>query len=967
MNTKRNHLQAVADSQVSPCSILHPVLLTALLAVLPMIVQAGTSTARIANVTGGTPGTYYQYLAKEVRAAALPATFTFSVQFNNGLTANPLNHFVHGCDVGDVTISYPSGDLAERQVTLTLNAGATGKNPVISFVNANTPTLNNDACRVVCNGKDTASFQELQAVEDAMDYGKHTKASSNSAFNIAGSNKLIDGAANGLYPNWRSGSSSTSTVEPPSGTWPDRYEWLFIDLGARYDISRVVMNCLSGGPVEQYRIRISNKYEDEPDGTSTTDLYSDTSWYGWTTIEDITDGRMDIAKEDFDWIGTGGHVYTRYLKIELLKAVGTATSYRVAEVDVYGDLYLGGWTEIQPSVDTTTIYVSSSTGNDLNDGLSETTPVQTLSKGMSLARDGYPDHVLLKRGDVWQDQNLGAKSGRSETEPFLISYYGASGARPKLMVSAKTINKTLPISNFALIGLHIVKYTMDPNDPGYTGYNGGNDALIRFIAAGSENLLFEDNKTEFGEWVIDSVGGKMYNVTIRRNIIVDAWCQNSSTTDDHACGVYMSAVDGILIEENLFDHNGWNEQIPGAGRNMYAHNMYLQTDNAGDLAVVRGNITARAASNGLQQRMGGWCEDNLAVANSSGLAPIGGASEQPAGTIAYAFNNVVMEGVRQDPEDSTNPQTSAVYGLHLGDSVQFDYRSQGNIVANRIQNGANAGLSTNGFSVDDILYNWNTDDMWNPNWENPNRSIGTYHGTLGKTATLEAFLEEARNRGPAQWPEEYTAYAVNDYIRAGYAATATPTTALPNSLTAQDIGVVGTPGTALYTPSSNTYTLEGEGSLGGTTDEFHFVYKQMTGDFTVLVKVVYQENTDSWARSGIMVRESLNADSVMANVCNAGLYSNGTNFQRRVSTGATASNQQNNGSNLKKRPQTLKLVRSGNDFSAYSTPDNGLNWYQIGTTQSIPMNQTVYVGMCASSNAPGVLSTAAFLDLQIVQ
>src|SRR5579872_362178 len=46
-------------------------------------------------------------------------------------------------------------------------------------------------------------------------------------------------------------------------------------------------------------------------------------------------------------------------------------------------------------------YVSSSAGNDANDGLSPATAVKTIAKGRSLMRDGFPDWLLLNRGDVW--------------------------------------------------------------------------------------------------------------------------------------------------------------------------------------------------------------------------------------------------------------------------------------------------------------------------------------------------------------------------------------------------------------------------------------------------------------------------------------------------------------------------------------------------------------------------------------
>ena len=60
-----------------------------------------------------------------------------------------------------------------------------------------------------------------------------------------------------------------------------------------------------------------------------------------------------------------------------------------------------GWTVVTPASDTQVIYVSSSTGSDANDGLSQGSAVQTLTRGKVLVRDGFADWMLLKRGDTF--------------------------------------------------------------------------------------------------------------------------------------------------------------------------------------------------------------------------------------------------------------------------------------------------------------------------------------------------------------------------------------------------------------------------------------------------------------------------------------------------------------------------------------------------------------------------------------
>ena len=54
------------------------------------------------------------------------------------------------------------------------------------------------------------------------------------------------------------------------------------------------------------------------------------------------------------------------------------------------------------------------------------------------------------------------------------------------------------------------------------------------------------------------------------------------------------------------------------------------------------------------------------------------------------------------------------------------------------------------------------------NFPDSSRSCATYSASLGRPATLEAFLTEARKQRKGLWRAEYTASAANTYIRAGF-------------------------------------------------------------------------------------------------------------------------------------------------------------------------------------------------------
>jgi hypothetical protein len=75
----------------------------------------------------------------------------------------------------------------------------------------------------------------------------------------------------------------------------------------------------------------------------------------------------------------------------------------------------------------TTYYVSSSTGNDSNNGTSSATAWQTIAhvNGQSFQPG---DSVMFKRGDVWNESLTPASSG-SSGNPITFDAYG-SGAAP---------------------------------------------------------------------------------------------------------------------------------------------------------------------------------------------------------------------------------------------------------------------------------------------------------------------------------------------------------------------------------------------------------------------------------------------------------------------------------------------------------------------------------------------------------
>jgi hypothetical protein len=113
----------------------------------------------------------------------------------------------------------------------------------------------------------------------------------------------------------------------------------------------------------------------------------------------------------------------------------------------------GGWTVFAPSTDTRIHYVSSTEGDDGTatwygpaspevgaDPFAPTgvvRPYRTVAAASNAARDGYPDWVLLKRGDTWYE-TLRLRNGRADAEPSVVCSYGPGCERPTLKTDSST-------------------------------------------------------------------------------------------------------------------------------------------------------------------------------------------------------------------------------------------------------------------------------------------------------------------------------------------------------------------------------------------------------------------------------------------------------------------------------------------------------------------------------------------------
>lgn len=208
-------------------------------------------------------------------------------------------------------------------------------------------------------------------------------------------------------------------------------------------------------------------------------------------------------------------------------------------------------------------------------------------------------------------------------------------------------------------------------------------------------------------------------------------------------------------------------------------------------------------------------------------------------------------------------------------------------------------------------------------------------------------------------------YRVSAFDNAGNeSAVSSPviaTTSSPPVWSSQDIGAVAA--TGAFTDNGSSLSVTGSGAdIWKTLDEFRYAYRSLTGDGEIIARVSSFTNTDPWAKAGVMMRESLAANSRFALMLMTP-GANGAAFQYRTATGGSAapSNSQDNVSTI---PRWIRLVRQGNTFSGYSSV-NGTAW-TLRNAITMTMPATIYVGLAVTSHLDGTLGTAVFDNVSLV-
>jgi TolB protein len=177
-------------------------------------------------------------------------------------------------------------------------------------------------------------------------------------------------------------------------------------------------------------------------------------------------------------------------------------------------------------------------------------------------------------------------------------------------------------------------------------------------------------------------------------------------------------------------------------------------------------------------------------------------------------------------------------------------------------------------------------------------------------------------------------------------------------------GDVGSPkiaGSAAYNPVSQEYTITAAGvNMWAQRDEFHFVWKRMTGDFILQTRVqLIGKGVEGHRKAGLIVRSGQDADAAYADgiVHGDGL----TSLQFRRTKGAVTEERQAE----IKGADVLQLERRGTTF-IFSAAKFGEPFVDTEVSD-VNLGDEVHVGLAVCSHNADVVERAVFSNVRIIR
>ena len=180
-----------------------------------------------------------------------------------------------------------------------------------------------------------------------------------------------------------------------------------------------------------------------------------------------------------------------------------------------------------------------------------------------------------------------------------------------------------------------------------------------------------------------------------------------------------------------------------------------------------------------------------------------------------------------------------------------------------------------------------------------------------------------------------------------------------NELSLWFIGAPGPVGSFVENPAG-TYTMTAAGAdICGGADELHFAYKEVTGAVTIQARVDSLDNTDPYAKAGVMIRDTLEPGARNCSLLMTPEY--GVRFQyRNIADDITDREFDPNVA----VPYWVKLERTAGGLIRARYSPNGNDWTLLPLKQ-VSMTMPIYIGLAVTSHNTEEVCTAVLSNVTI--
>ncbi|UCD50319.1 MAG: discoidin domain-containing protein [Phycisphaerales bacterium] len=167
---------------------------------------------------------------------------------------------------------------------------------------------------------------------------------------------------------------------------------------------------------------------------------------------------------------------------------------------------------------------------------------------------------------------------------------------------------------------------------------------------------------------------------------------------------------------------------------------------------------------------------------------------------------------------------------------------------------------------------------------------------------------------------------------------------------------------AFQESADGTILMNGIGAdIWDVSDQFRYVYKNLTGNGSMVVRVDDLDGTPSaWVKAGVMVRQSTDAGSAHTMMVLTGGDGNGASWQGRPSNNVLSESE--DATEAVTPPYWVKVERTDQSLSGSISPD-GQTWTQVGTPRTVALDDSVLIGLALTSHNANRATSAQFSNV----